>query len=331
MKKHWLYTTIAGFALLATACGNNAAPNMNQRYGTTSYHGTTYSDHLLRSNGVTGGYSGTLTNNAALGGARTNYGTYGTGANNTAFGVDRTTGYYGATSNNAGFRGSIYNSTGIGPIGTGGYGTTGTYSIRAADRANYRMTESMYKDGGVHTAGTTGDNRSHHLGYAKMDVNYQRTNHDHLNRYYVDRDVLAQVVGNVSTSVPGISNTTVLVTDEEIFVGCRVEGPHAKSALAKVRMNATSVSPRWFKVYVTDNQQMTDEMTRIYTRSSNVNVRSPHEDRQIDNLIRGFGGSTDGDQMRSKSNAYRSMTSTNTGGMQDSSLTGTPSSKSGSR
>lgn len=326
MKKHWLYTTICGFALLATACGNTAAPDANNRYGTTSYQATPYGDYsATRTNQMTGGYSGTMTNGAALGGARNNFGTYGTGANDTAFGLDRTTGNYGAASNNTAFRGNQYGAmgSGSGPYGMI-YNTNGTNGVRAGDRANYRMNDSMYKPGGPQTAGIAGTsgNTMHRLGYANMDVNHYRTNSDQLNSFYVDRDVLAQVVGNVSASVPGVSTSTVLVTDEEIFVGIRTEGPQAKTAKPKVRMNALSVSPRWFKVYVTDNQQMIDEMTRIYSRSSNVNVASPHDDRQIDNLIRSFGGSTDGDQMRGRSNPYRSMTGSNTAGMQEIKETG---------
>ena len=325
MKKHWLYTTIAGFALLATACGNTAAPDTTNRYGTTSYQATPYTDSYTRTNHLTGGYSGTLTNGAALGGARTNYGTYGTGANDTAFGANRTTGYYGAASNNTAFRGNQYGvmGSGSGPYGTI-YNASGTYGIRAGDRVNYRMNDSMYKPGGPHTAGIAGasGNTMHRMGYARMDVNHYRTNSDQLNSFYVDRDVLAQVVGNVTSSVPGVSTSTVLVTDEEIFVGIRAEGSQAKTAKPKVRMNAMSVSPRWFKVYVTDNQQMIDEMTRIYSRSSNINVASPHDDHQIDNLIRSFGGSTDGEQMRGRANPYRSMTGTNTAGMQETKTTG---------
>lgn len=333
MKKHWLYSTIAGIALLATACGNNAAPNTTHRYGTTSYDGANYSygDYMTRSNNLVGGYSGTM-------GTRHN-GTYGTGSNNTAFGVDRTTGYYGATSNNTAFRGAGYGATGYGTTGLGmngygspagtystrSYGTDGTYGIRAGDQANYRMNTSIYKSGtngtltghGYHmrTAGTqghtgTGTHAYNHMGYARMDVNYVRTNRDALSQFHVDRDALAQVVGNVTCSVPGVSTSTVLVTDEEIFVGVNMEGKHAKSAKPKVRMNATSVSPRYFKVYVTDNKDMIDEMTRIYSRSSNVNVASPHEDRQIDNLIRSFGGSTDSDQMKGRRGTNHNMTGT---------------------
>ncbi|MGD8192075.1 YhcN/YlaJ family sporulation lipoprotein [Brevibacillus ginsengisoli] len=275
MKKQWLSLTIAGFALLATACGNTAAPD--NRYGTTSYQSAPYTNYSTQTNYMTGGYSGTLTNGPALGGARYNTPIRGN--------------QYGTLGSGSGPYGTIYNAS-------------GTNALRAGDRANYRMNDSMYKTGGVTTAGTTGTSghTMPRIGYSKLDTNYQRTNSDHLNSYYVDRDVLAQVVGNVTVGVPGVKSSTVLVTDKEIFVGIKSDGPNAKTANPKVRTNAMSVSPRWFKVYVTDNQQMIDEMTRVYSRSSNVNVASPHEDRQIDNLIRSFGGSTDTEQMRGRAN-----------------------------
>jgi hypothetical protein len=99
---------------------------------------------------------------------------------------------------------------------------------------------------------------------------------------------LAQAVGNVASSVPGVNSSSVLVTDKEIFVGVNNQAKDKKAANAKVRMNALSVSPRWFRVYVTDNPSMIQEMNRVATHAASTS--SARYDGHVDKLIRSFGG-----------------------------------------
>ncbi len=332
MSKKWFCGTIAGLALLAAACGNPAADYKTRGYGTTSYDGTTLraTDYYNRG-GLVGGYSGTLTPNAALGGARTNIGTYGTAGYGAAgYG---TTGYgtgYGPTGYGAaGYYGNgAVTNTPFRDTGWTGYGdynvNTGTMGTRAFDRANYRMNESIYRDVGIHAAGA-GGTTVNRIGYVKVDSNYIRTNAQAVHRVHVDRDALAQAVGNVTASVPGVNTSTVLVTDEEIFVGLNTNGRDTHGTKSKARMNALSVSPRYYKVYVTDQQALIDEMTRVASRSSNVNVALPQDERSVDNLIRSFGGTPDGSDVRGRTHAGATGVSktTSTAGIPAAGISGT--------
>ncbi|WP_139490727.1 YhcN/YlaJ family sporulation lipoprotein [Brevibacillus dissolubilis] len=244
----------------------------------------------------TGGYYGGTGTNAYGGsygtsGYTTNtqgqYGTYGNGNMTNTYG---TTNMYGTGGNTGRTTGGT--TTGIG-------NNNDTSGISAFDRSNYRMNTSIYRGlTGQNTAGirSTERNAMNKMGYFKVDRNSMRTNSDQLNSVYVDRDALAQVVGNVTASVPGVNNTTVLVSDEEVFVGIRTENNRdGKTATTKARMNAMSVSPRYFKVYVTNNQAMIDELSRIASRGTNTNNLSlRNNDRTIENLVRRFGGTPDG-------------------------------------
>ncbi|WP_134684153.1 YhcN/YlaJ family sporulation lipoprotein [Brevibacillus migulae] len=365
MKKSWLYSAIAGFTLLATACGNNNAAgpgytNGNNTgttrtqsiagngYGTYGGPGAGYANRGFVGNytgttsgapGVTGYSAGntgthfgwnTGTNRTNQFGAGTGYGTtggttatggttgyggtgyttgYGTGANNTAFGTDRTDGYYGTTSNNAGF-GGLRNNFNV--FGDGD---------RNGNRNNtYYGPLSVYRNRGM---GTLGANNVSNIGYANISSTNLRSNA--VNQVYVDRDALARAVGNVTASVPNVRTSTVLVTDEEIFVGLMTRGTDTKATKNKARMNAMSVSPRYYKVYVTDNQRMISEMSRIASRTSNVNANTTQDQRSIDSLIRSFGGEVDGEEPMYGADGSATRTRGTTG------TTGTMTGTSGSR
>ncbi|MBO8163370.1 MAG: YhcN/YlaJ family sporulation lipoprotein [Brevibacillus sp.] len=247
MKKSWLYSTITCFALLVSACANNATPDNNTTYGLSSNP---------RPTGYTDGYrpvppGNYLDNNGPM-----------------------------AARNGRAYQ-SLYKSSGI----------------RNADRKDAFGTTN----GGLNdTANMT------RMGFVKVDRNMLQDGT--MNNIYLDRDALAQIVGNVTASVPGVNTSTVLVTDEEIFVGLDLANrKQADSIKKKAKMNAWSVSPRWFKVYVTDNRQTIADLSRIASRTADVNAAGYHDDTRIDNLIRRFGGVTDGEDWPEASGMTKEM------------------------
>lgn len=315
MKKSWLYSIIAGFTLLATACTNNAAPDYtngnnngttrmqslagNQRgyvnRGTDSYGNrafvTNYTGTTSGAPGVTGYSAGTTGTHFGwnTGGINPIYDT-GAGTNNTALGNGRRDGYLGMTGN-AGFWGM--RDFNVFDDGNGNRNNT------------YYGPLSVYRNRGM---GTLGANNVSNIGYAHISSSNLRSNA--VNQVYVDRDALARAIGNVTASIPGVKTATVLVTDEEVFVGLLSRGTDRQAAKNKARMSAMSVTPRYYKVYVTDNQQMISEMSRIASRTSNVNANITQDERSIDSLIRSFGGQADGDERRSGGGTSPYMTGT---------------------
>lgn len=137
-------------------------------------------------------------------------------------------------------------------------------------------------------------------GYIQTDRQHAQT--AGANNVYVDRDALARAVGNVTASCPGVQRSTVLVTDEEVFVGLNTKGSDAHTAKNQARMNAMSVSPRYYKVYVTDNPNDIQEIARVASRHSNLShARTNETTASIDALIKRMGGTTDAEQMRARS------------------------------
>lgn len=338
MNKKWLIPAIAGIALMASACGNNAAPNYTTPNKTTTQSTRHYTGtdglHVRNYDGVGRGTTfgtGAGTMNG------TNYGTNATGYGTRATGFGN---YTGTGTSNYGTNGY----TGTGTYGTNGYtGTgTGTYTglgdgfrgfgmdgrndgfrsfgtdgrFDGFRNNNYNAytngtrpytafpdgtrNQSIYQNAGTRTGmgtmGATG-NGMPHMGYATTDRNVLRATNN-ANQVYVDRDALARAVGNVTASCPGVQRSTVLVTDEEIFVGLNTNGQNAAEAKKQARMNAMSVSPRYYKVYVTDNARDIQEITRVASRTNNtMGVRSV-DGNQLNSLIKRMGGKTDAETTR---------------------------------
>lgn len=328
MNKRWIYGVIAGVALFTTACATtkNAAPapgttvqkqagtspraltNYDRTGTTAGTYGTSTVDGLggttagtYGTRGVDGlrGTTGTFGTRGVdgLGGtAPGTAGTYGTnrvGSNN--YGLDGRDGYYGTMNRHATYRGT----------GLGGYpGTSLNTGYNAATGTTYNPVDgtmgSIYRDRHMTTAGV--NQPIPPIGFVKMDSTHVKGMTNAANRVYVDRNALAHAVGAVTASMPEVRSSTVLVTDEEVFVGLNTTGHDANAAKHKARMSAMSVSPRYYKVYVTDNQQMINEMTRVAHSSAGVKGAGTysHYDQHVDNLVRSFGGTADGDEMRAK-------------------------------
>jgi len=321
LKKTWLYPAIAGIALLASACANNAAPNYTHPNKATTnqaaphvtnmdglhvrnYDGTRRTDfdgihtrsydgmHQTGVDGVrTGAYDGLHVRNgigiSSAPGVRdgmyphvNNYNTYTNGVRP-----------YHAFTDGTGTAGT--GTTGTGITGTGTTGTLGTVPGTTGRHSVYQ--KHAWNRGGAGVMQTSAPK----MGY--VQTNRQQLHTASANHVYVDRDALAQAVGNVTASCPGVQRSTVLVTDEEIFVGLNTNGGDARTAKHQAKMNAMSVSPRYYKVYVTDNQNDIQEISRVASRSTNVHSARTEDTASIDALIKRMGGTTDSEQARTKS------------------------------
>lgn len=298
LKKTWLYGAFAGLALLVTACGTRtAAPDNNQPAGTKLQQYGTNAAHRLGTYGTmhdgTTNYYGTGYNGFGTVGitgynniTRTNPPAGTTGANR--FGITGT-----AYTDNNGYNTGVPGFTGYGAPGHRGastynaYGTTNNAGLHT--RFANGPSRSMYQSTNMNTT----QNNMPSTGYAKIDAAHARTYSTAQSRVYVDRNALAKAVADVTNSVPGVRNSTVLVTDEEIFVGCTADQNQATDNKNKARMNAMSISPRYYKVYVTDDPSMIAELTRVASTTTHANSTMPHNETQINSLIKRFGGMTD--------------------------------------
>ncbi|MFD2370377.1 YhcN/YlaJ family sporulation lipoprotein [Brevibacillus sp. GCM10020057] len=301
LKKTWLYPAIAGIALLASACSNNAAPNYTTPNRTTTNQAA---PHVTNFDGLhTRTYDGVRTTNFDGIHVR-NY----DGMHMRDLDGLHTRSYNGAAPGTA-YPDSVRPYAAFPDGNVGLNPATGTAGVRGVGPVYTGMNHSIYQKRAWNRSGAgvmqTGMPR---FGYVQTDRHHVRT--AGVNNVYVDRDALAQAVGNVTSSCPGVQRSTVLVTDEEIFVGLHTAGADARTAKNQARMNAMSVSPRYYKVYVTDNPNDIQEIARVASRSSNLHNARTDDTASIDTLIKRMGGTTDGEQVRAKHAGHGKMGTT---------------------
>jgi hypothetical protein len=315
IKKPWLLPVIAGIALFASACANNAAPDYTSPNATTMNKSAS---QVGNNNGMgvrnAPGVAGTNNNNAFTNGQRP-YNAF----------TDGTAG----PANRAGMNQSIYrdrNAVGNGNGNLFGFGNgNGNNNGNFFGLGNGNGNGNNNNNGNLFGFGNGNGNGNNNgnffgfgngngnrngagimqtgmarMGYAQIDRNQMRT--AGVDNVFVDRDALARAVGNVTASCPGVQRSTVLVTDEEVFVGLQTQGGDARTAKNQARMNAMSISPRYYKVYVTDNPNDVQEIARVASRSTNVQNARTDDGASVDTLIKRMGGMTDAEQIRGKGN-----------------------------
>lgn len=153
-----------------------------------------------------------------------------------------------------------------------------SYSQRAPDiEPNDRMRNS-------------GQNK---LGYFHVDrVNNQ------LPDVYIDRSILAKHIAQLVASLPQAHQPTTLVTDDHVFIGLHYKStskgqkPMSKEQVKKeVRKIAESVTPRYYKIHVTDRSQLETKMKNIGLKMhSNGDVEGIHGD--LHQLLKEMGDET---------------------------------------
>jgi hypothetical protein len=284
LKKTWLFPVLAGLALVASACTPNAAPN-DRHPGTTVQQAVPrmHMDGIgMRNNDGIGARPFDVLGTRPFDGMGMR--DYDLGVRNTPYGTDYMNNNYNAYTSGA----RSYNAfTDDGRRPFDGVGTPSIYRDRSR----------------VGTMATT----MPRMGFAQIDRKHVRT--AGVNNVYVDREALARAVGNVTASCPGVNRSTVLVTDEEIFVGLNTLGGDNRVTKEQARMGAQSIAPRYYKVYVTDNANDIAEIARIASRANNVTMgRHADEQRSVDALIKRLGGKVDGEEMKTKGSKMTTTT-----------------------
>lgn len=183
-----------------------------------------------------------------------------------------------------------------------GAGTNGYRGMAADDRAGWNMNpanpnatadmndlgtrypgaynrNSIYQDRNNMGVRTKSNYQMKNYGYSiytKRDMNPQQAS-----TFYVDRNVLARAVSTVVTSIPGVEKANILVTDEDLFVG--LPGVKNKSTINKAKLSAWSMSPRYYKIYVTGDQKVINQVNALVNQTGSKNISLDHLDRILTN------------------------------------------------
>lgn len=185
-----------------------------------------------------------------------------------------------------------YGTTGYGTTGYGttNYGTTHQYSIyKPKDRTQTITGRTNQPDIGLARLGDNltgpgrngagvynynGENGSIFFPRLRNQGNGANTATPNV---YVDRQMLASACANAAKQIPGVKNATVLTTDNQIFIGCDTSGQtpaQAAQTLKKVQMSCENLSPRYCKVYTTNDQNITN---KVYNNAHQMGNKTDSE------------------------------------------------------
>ncbi|SFI87692.1 Sporulation lipoprotein YhcN/YlaJ (Spore_YhcN_YlaJ) [Thermoflavimicrobium dichotomicum] len=145
---------------------------------------------------------------------------------------------------------------------------------------------------GHESAASGGQNE---IGYFRHNPENYRTNGNKVpqpHNVFIDRPILAKHIAQLVTVLPGVKESTVLVTDDHIFVGVRTKnGKHNPKILKEARRTAEAVTPRYYKVHVTDSAKLESQINNVGMRMrTNHDVEGVKGD--LENLLRQMGDKT---------------------------------------
>lgn len=141
---------------------------------------------------------------------------------------------------------------------------------------------------------TDGKQRQQELGFVRYNKAVNRAGDGRtVQNMYVDRPQLANYIGYLVTAYPDVDDAIVLVTDDHVFIGVNDSSGDRTlddETVDNVRQTAMSVTPRYYKVKVADNDDFRQRISTVgdrITNSGNVDYGG-----EINKMLRNLGDDT---------------------------------------
>ncbi|WP_171016610.1 YhcN/YlaJ family sporulation lipoprotein [Pseudalkalibacillus caeni] len=120
---------------------------------------------------------------------------------------------------------------------------------------------------------------------------------------YLNRDRMADMISKLSLMNPHVNDSAVLVTDEEVLIGYKHNSDNRNETADQVKKSALSVVPRYYHVYVSDENDIIPQIER-YSKASTV---QDGIDEQINALIKTMKKSPQGRKISNGENENGEM------------------------
>jgi hypothetical protein len=86
----------------------------------------------------------------------------------------------------------------------------------------------------------------------------------------VDYQALADITTRLSLTLPTIYDVGTLVTDQYVLIGYKTDNPNREEAAQQVKATALSVVPNYYKVYISDEPNISKEIARFKNFASSM-------------------------------------------------------------
>lgn len=163
----------------------------------------------------------------------------------------------------------------------------------------YREQNNDTRFGAVRNDTINGDEEAkgggqNEIGYFKyIPENYVNKNGANTgNNVFIDRPLLARQIAQMVTVLPNVKDGTALVTDDHVFIGVTTKnGKIDKKTAKEAKRTAESLTPRYFKIHVTSDKKLNDDIKSIGMRmSTNDDLEGVRGD--LEDLLRKMGDDT---------------------------------------
>jgi hypothetical protein len=114
----------------------------------------------------------------------------------------------------------------------------------------------------------------------------------------IDRRKLAELISQNAVLAPEVEDVTTLVTDEEVFVAYTTNSQNRNAIADQVKKTALTFVPRFFDVYVSDDPHMRP----LIDRYQGLDASTEHIEDSIDDVIKEFKKSPQGENMNTREN-----------------------------
>ncbi|CAH0344664.1 YhcN/YlaJ family sporulation lipoprotein [Bacillus sp. CECT 9360] len=142
------------------------------------------------------------------------------------------------------------------------------------------------------------NNDSENFGFTRVN-NGTGENENVTEAPTIDREQLADIISRLSNQIPNVNDVSTLVTDEEVLVVYDSDTNNRNATADQVKRTALSIVPRYFHVYVSDNESLRQNIENFATQDTD----SRGIEDSIDSTIKQMLKSPQGNKVSDGENA----------------------------
>ena len=102
----------------------------------------------------------------------------------------------------------------------------------------------------------------------------------------IDREQLADMISTLSVQLPNVNDVATLVTDEEVLVVYDTDSKNRTETADQVKRTAMGVVPRYYHVYVSDDQTHAQDIENFATLGSGSQGMDYTIEQTIKNMLK---------------------------------------------
>jgi hypothetical protein len=146
----------------------------------------------------------------------------------------------------------------------------------------------LYNEGGEKSFKEKSDD----FGYVRHSRNPVKGSESPDDHYAaLDREQVANIISKLSTDVPNVDDVSTLVTGRDVLIVYKTDTKDRNLTADQVKRTAFSIVPSWYRVYVSDNTALRQNIKNFSTQD----VNSRDINTMIDGVIKEMTKSPQGD------------------------------------